>query len=68
MSVNSFEIYKFKAKTSKIYASPLCLDNFSKDFSVDNMKKRLAYMDMCMIFQPITTILMLMIFYIFTNI
>ena len=33
------EIYKFKAKDSEIVASPLCLGNISKDFSVDNMKK-----------------------------
>ena len=34
------EIYKFKAKDSEIVASPLCLGNISKDFSVDNMKKK----------------------------
>ena len=33
------EIYKFKAKDTEIVASPLCLGNISKDFSVDNMKK-----------------------------
>ena len=37
--VNGTEIYKFKAKDTKILASPLCLRNISKDFSVDNMKK-----------------------------
>ena len=37
--VNSTEIYKFKAKDSEIVASPLCLGNISKDWSVDNMKK-----------------------------
>ena len=37
--VNGTEIYKFKAKDSDIVASPLCLGNISKDFSVDNMKK-----------------------------
>ena len=36
--VNGTEIYKFKAKDSKTVATPLCLDNFSKDWSVDNMK------------------------------
>ena len=30
---------KFKAKDSKILASPLCLGNISKDWSTDNMKK-----------------------------
>ena len=36
--VNGTEIIKFKAKYSKIVASPLCLGNISKDWSVDNMK------------------------------
>ena len=37
--VNGKEIIKFKAKDSEIVASPLCLGNISKDWSVDNMKK-----------------------------
>ena len=37
--VNSKEIVKFKAKDSAIVATPLCLENISKDWSVDNMKK-----------------------------
>ena len=37
--VNSTEINKFKAKDSEIVATPLCLGNISKDWSVDNMKK-----------------------------
>ena len=37
--VNGSEMYKFKAKDSEIVASPLCLENISKDWSVDNMKK-----------------------------
>ena len=37
--VNGTEIYKFKAKYSKIVASPLCLGNISKDWSADNMKE-----------------------------
>ena len=37
--VNGTEIYKFKAKGSETVASPLCLGNISKDFSVDNVKK-----------------------------
>ena len=36
--VNGIEIIKFKAKYSEIVATPLCLQNISKDFSVDNMK------------------------------
>ena len=37
--VNGTEIIRFKAKYSKIVASPLCLGNISKDWSTDNMKK-----------------------------
>ena len=37
--VNGTEILTFKAKDSKIVASPLCLGNISKDWSTDNMKK-----------------------------
>ena len=37
--VNGTEIHKFKAKDSEIVATPLCLGNISKDFSVDNMIK-----------------------------
>ena len=36
--VNGKEIHKFKAKDSEIVATPLCLENISKDWSVDNMK------------------------------
>ena len=38
--VNGTEIIKFKAKDSEIEATPLCLGNVSKDWSVDNMKKK----------------------------
>ena len=37
--VNGTEIIKFRAKDSKIVASPLCLGNISKDWSTDNMRK-----------------------------
>ena len=37
--VNAAEITKFKAKDSEIAATPLCLGNISKDWSVDDMKK-----------------------------
>ena len=37
--VNGTEIIKFKAKDSEIVANPLCLGDFSRDFSVANMKK-----------------------------
>ena len=36
---NGKEIIKFKAKDSEIVATPLCLGNISKDWSVDNIKK-----------------------------
>ena len=38
--VNGAEIYKYKAKDSEIVATPLCLENIAKDWSVDNMKKK----------------------------
>ena len=34
--VNGKEIHKFKAKDSEIVATPLCLRNISKDWSIDN--------------------------------
>ena len=37
--VNGTEIIKFKGKDSEILASPLCLENISKDWSIDNMKR-----------------------------
>ena len=37
--VDGKEIHKSKAKDPKIVATPLCLGNASKDWSVDNMKK-----------------------------
>ena len=37
--VNDTEIYKLKAKDTEIVATPLCLGNISKVFSIDNMKK-----------------------------
>ena len=39
LSVNGTEICKFKAEDSEIVASPLCLGNISKDWSIENMKK-----------------------------
>ena len=37
--VNGTEIIKFRAKGSEIVATPLCIGNISKNWSVDNMKK-----------------------------
>ena len=58
--VNGTEIYKFKAKDSETVASPLCLGNISKDWSVDNMKKT-GLLVMFMILVLIMILLMLMI-------
>ena len=41
--VNDTEIYKFKAKDSKVVATPLRLRNISKDWSVDNMTRFNGY-------------------------
>ena len=37
--VNGKEIHKFKTNDSEIVATPSCLGNISKEWSVDNMKK-----------------------------
>ena len=37
--LNGTAIIKFKAKDSEIVATPLCLGNISKDWSIDNMKR-----------------------------
>ena len=37
--VNGTEIHKIKVKDSEIVATPLCLGNILKNFSVDNMRK-----------------------------
>ena len=36
---NGQEIHKFKAKDSEIVATSLCLENISKDWSLDDTKK-----------------------------
>ena len=38
--VNGKEIHKFKTKDSEIVAAPLCLRKISKNFTIDNMKKK----------------------------
>ena len=47
--VNDVETIKFKAKNFEIVATPLCLENISKDFSISNMKKKQDYMELFMI-------------------
>ena len=58
--LNGTEIYKFKAKDPEIVAIPLCLGNISKDWSLDNMKKKQVLMDISMILMLIMMLLMLM--------
>ena len=41
--VNGTEIYKFKPKDSEIVASQLCLGNISKDWLIDNKKKKTGF-------------------------
>ena len=41
--VNGTEFYKFKAKDSEIEATPLCLGNISKNWSLENMKKKTVF-------------------------
>ena len=65
--VNGTEIYTFKAKDSEIVATPLCLENISKNWLIDNMKK-LDLMTMFMILVQIIMLLMLMILKTFINI
>ena len=38
--VNATKIYQFKAKDSEIKDYALCLGNVSKDFKINNMKKK----------------------------
>ena len=38
MFVNGTKILKFKAKNSETVATPLCLGNISRGWSVDNMR------------------------------
>ena len=38
--VNDTKIYQFKAKISEIKDYSMCLGNISKDFTINNMKKR----------------------------
>ena len=42
---NGTEIHKFKLKVSEIVAILLCLGNISKNWSVDNMKKKIIDYD-----------------------
>ena len=63
--VNGTEICKFKVKDSAIVASPLCLDNISKDCSTD---KKLDLLVKFMILVLIIMLLHLIILKTFTSI
>ena len=66
--VNGTEIYKFKAKDSEISVDPICLGNISKDWSVDDMKKKMDLLVMFMILVLIMIPLQSIILKIFTSI
>ena len=68
--VSGTEIYKFKAKDYNIAASPLCLGNVSKDWSIDNMKRTgfTGYVYDFRTLVQIMKLMMLMILKTFTNI
>ena len=66
--VNGTEIYKYKAKDSKIMMSPIFLGNISKDWTVDNMKKKLDLLVMFMILVWFTRLLQLIILNVFISI
>ena len=38
--INTVKIYQFRAKDSEKKPYPVCLGNISKDFTLDNMKKK----------------------------
>ena len=40
LSVQGFNIYKFKANNSEVNTALLCLGNVAKDFSTNNMQKK----------------------------
>ena len=46
--VNGKETHKFKAKDSETAGTPFCLGDISKDWTVDNVKKKLDWMGMFM--------------------
>ena len=64
--VNGTEIHKFNAKDSEIVAAPLCVGNIPKDWSVDNMKKKLDLMVISMNLVLIMMLQQLMILWTFT--
>ena len=59
--LNGTKTIKSKAKDSEIVATPLYLGNTSKQFSIDNIKNILDFMDMPMILVLIMMLSQLMI-------
>ena len=62
--MNGTEIYKFKGKDSEIVATPLCLGNISKDWSINNIKKTgfNGYVDMLVLIMILMILMILKIF------
>ena len=48
--VNDIKLHQFKAKNSEIKDYALCLRNFSKDFTIHNMKKKNRIKKSCKFF------------------
>ena len=48
--INATKVYQFKPKDSEIKDYGLCLDNVSKDFIINNMKKKKRIKKSCKIF------------------
>ena len=66
--VNGMKIYKFKTKDSEIFVGPVYLGNISKDWSVDNMKKKTGFTGYVYVLVSIMILLHSMILKIFISI
>ena len=60
--VDALEIFQFKAKNSGIKKYVSCLSNVSKDFTIDNMKKKKGLKGSANFFRLIIDLLILMKF------
>ena len=60
--VDAIKIYQFKAKNSGIKKYVSCLSNVSKDFTIDNMKKKTGLKGNANFFRLIIDLLTLMKF------
>ena len=60
--VDALEIFQFKAKNSGIKKYVSCLSNVSKDFTIDNMKKKTGLKGSANFFRLIIDLLILMKF------